>query len=120
MTLGPDLELDPITHDLVITDGALSMVADVAQAIKIRLLLIKGEWFLDTDAGVPYFESIWIKGPNIEQIKAIFRKTIVDTPGVSELREFDVTYDNAQRSLTVTFTADSDEGEIDQVVAVPL
>lgn len=115
MTLGPDLLLDPSSHDLVLVDGDLVLGADVAQAVKIRLLFVRGEWFLNRLQGVPYFEQIFVKNPNLSHVSAIFRKTILDTPGVNELTSFSFDFDNATRVFTLTWAADTDEGEISDV-----
>lgn len=116
MTLGPDLLLDPQTWDLALTNGAPSVGADVAQAIGVRLKFVLGEWFLDQDLGIPYFESIFVKAPGIDRIKAIFRQAILDTPGVGELTSLEVSYSASTRNFVLTFACTSDEGEIDQTL----
>ena len=48
-------------HDLAIIDFDLQLTTDqqaIAQRVKQSLLLFKGEWFLDRDLGVPYYEDI--------------------------------------------------------------
>lgn len=115
MTLGPDLLLDPLTHDLDLVDGDMVLGADVAQAVKIRLLFIRGEWFLNNLQGIPYFEQVFIKAPNLSHIASIFRQTIVDTPGVNELLQFNLDFDGNTRVFTLIWAADTDEGEIDEV-----
>ena len=115
MTLGPDLMLDPLTHDLDIQDGDLFLGADVAQAVKIRLLFIRGEWFLNTLEGVPYFEQVFIKNPNLDHIAAIFRATIIETPGVKDIFNFDFDFVPTTRTFTLAWSADTDQGEISDV-----
>jgi len=115
MTLGPDLILDVDLHDLALSSGDLFMDADVAQAVKIRMLFIGGEWFLNRNQGVPYFEQVFVKNPNLGHVAAIFRKTILDTPGVRGLTSFEFAFDGTSRVLTLTWAADTDEGEISDV-----
>lgn len=119
MTLGPDLILDPLTGDLRLDDGAPIAAADVAQAILIRLRFILGEWFLDTEAGLPYFERIFVKAPQIDQLRVLYRTEILETPGVRELLALEMDFDANARRLDVSFRADTDQGEIDQAVAFP-
>ncbi len=113
--LGPDILLDTETHDLVFVDGDLVLVADVAQAVKIRLLFVQGDWFLNRAAGLPYFEKILVKNPNIDHVAAIYRRVIVDTPGVGEITKFVFDFDAATRIFTLDWAADTDEGEIGDV-----
>lgn len=117
--LGADLELDPSTHDLVLVDGAAQLVASVEQKIKIRLLFIRGEWFLDIEAGIPYIDQVFVKQPNIDLLRALYRTEIIETPGVLAVREMRVTFISSTRRLSISFTADSDAGEIDQTVVTP-
>lgn len=118
--LGPDIRLGDNSHDLVIVDGDLQLVADVAQAIKIRLLTVRGEWFLDNELGVPYFEEIFVKAPDLDRVRSIYRQTILDTPGVLDVRTITLSYTASTRELSVSFNCDSDQGEIDQTVEIQL
>jgi hypothetical protein len=118
MTLGPDLLLDPSTWDLALENGTPSVGADVPQAIGIRLKFVLGEWFLDQELGIPYYESIFVKAPGIDRIKAIFREAILSTPGVGELTALDVDYNPSTRRFGLTFKCTTDEGEIDQTLEI--
>ena len=45
----------------------LQLIGDaeaLAQAVNIALQSFAGEWFLNTDDGVPYWQSVFIKNPN--------------------------------------------------------
>ena len=110
-----DLLLDTTTHDLKITDFYLSIVesADsVAQSVKVRLLFFKREWFLDTAVGLPFYEDIFVKAPNLGHIDAIIKAEILDTPEVNSLIAYESDFDRALRKLTVTFTIDTTYGPI--------
>lgn len=73
----------------------------VAQAIKTRLLLKTGEWFLDTTEGTPYATQILGYGTQGSRDQAI-KERIIDTPGVLELLEYSSAVNN--RAMTVTAT----------------
>lgn len=92
--------------DLALTDGQITLTPDlktaVAQHIVIRLRTFFGEWFLDTREGVPYFEIVFIKNPNMARITAIFRAVILETPGVSSLSRLVLDTDPVTRALSVT------------------
>lgn len=117
-----DLLLDPVTHDLVVTNYDLAMVSDadqVRQSVKMRLLTIFSEWFLDTRVGINYFEVVCTKNPNISLIDSIMKTTIIETVGVLELLSYKSELDRANRSLSITFEANTIYGNINLSLGVP-
>ncbi len=113
--MSKDLLLDTSTHDLKVTGFDLSLVTGIdyiVQKLKIRLLFFLREWFLDTTEGVPYYDDILVKNPNVvPNIDTILKAHILETPGVNELTSYESDYDNALRKLTVTFQCRTDEGD---------
>ncbi|GJD30022.1 hypothetical protein PMNALOAF_1265 [Methylobacterium adhaesivum] len=99
------LALDATTHDLFLApDGNLATVTDneaIAQHAKQRLLSYRGEWFLDTEAGVPWFQEIFVRPHNPAIIDALIKREILDTPGVASLDSFDLEIDERRRSISV-------------------
>lgn len=59
----------------------------VAQAVRTRLLLLTGEWFLDTTEGTPYAEQVLGFGTQSTRDLAI-RTRILETQGVSDIVEY--------------------------------
>ncbi len=112
LILGPDVLLDDDTHDLLFVNGDLVMDVDVAQATKINLLFVRGEWFLNIDLSVPNFEQFFVKAPRLNLLRSILRKTIEDTPGIDAVTSLDLVYDPRARTLAVAFEASTAEGEI--------
>ncbi len=104
-------------NDLIISGGRLAVVTDgaeVVQHVRSRLLFYLGEWFLDNEAGVPYFQQIFTKPANIALVESILKTTIIQTPGVLKLTEFASSYEGKSvRRLTVTFAAETIYGVID-------
>ena len=94
-------ELDLTTGDLVFVTGADA----VAQHLKIRLRFIRGEYFLDTRVGLPYYSQIWVKNPNLAAVETIYRRAIRETPGVDTLDRFDFSFDASTRELSIGFSA---------------
>ena len=110
-----DLKLDTTTHDLIIENYDLALVDGidlVRQAIKQRLLLVLEEWFLDDTVGVPWYQYIFQKGADINRVKSILINTISGTEGVIKITSFELDYNNVNRSLSINFTAETNEGII--------
>jgi hypothetical protein len=99
------LALDAQTHDLFLApDGNLAMAEDneaIAQHAKQRLLFYRGEWFLDTEAGVPWFQEIFVRPHNDGIIEALIKREILDTDGIAELTDFEMQVDGRKRSIQV-------------------
>lgn len=65
----------------------------VTQAVKTRLRLLLGEWWENTEDGLPLFQEILntFHAPDqrAEQIDLLFSERILGTQGVSEILSFD-------------------------------
>ena len=80
-----DLKLDR-SGDLEISDaGDVMLTQSVRQAVEIRLRWLFGEWRFSPEAGVPYFDRIMVKKPDIEGIKQIIRTEIMAVDGMSRV-----------------------------------
>jgi len=109
-----DLALDEITHDLQIVDGDLVIYTGLdatAQRLKIKLRFFLGEWFLNESVGIPYWESIFVKNPNLAVVRSIFRKAILSDKAVTSLNQFDFTL-SENRAARLTFKADTTDGPL--------
>ncbi len=110
-----DLALDPQTHDLPAGSygfGLANGLDRVAQQVRIRLKFFLGEWFLDTSRGIPYFEQVLKKTPDLHLITSLFKTEILTTPDVSALLSFDTEYKPLARSFRVAFRAETRFGEL--------
>jgi len=110
-----DIKLNTTTHDLTLSNGDLVLVDRVdaiQQHVKQRYLFFFGEWFLDNTKGVPYYQSIFVKNPNLDLIDATLRNVALQTPGILQLNSFDFGYDNATRTISPSFQAESSDGPI--------
>ena len=92
-------------HDLFASNNRIAVVSDadeVLQHIKTRLWLFLGEWFLDVTDGVPWFQEVFVKPADLREIESIIKDRVLQTPGVDELIEFDMNYDNNTRRFSIT------------------
>jgi len=110
-----DLALDTLTHDLLIQTNDLQLVKDsnqIDQNTKIRLLFFRGEWFLDTISGLPFYEEILVRNPNLPDIDNIIKAQITDTNDVTELIEYRSNFDTKNRTYTIVFKYKDSFGNI--------
>jgi hypothetical protein len=102
--------------DMDITNGELTFVTGptaIGQHIKMRLRTWLGETPYATTAGVPYLQVIFKdRNPNLNSIKFILEQIVLATPGVIGV-ELEPVLDRQTRTLTVTGTAESIDGEVD-------
>lgn len=101
------------------TDAFESGVAAVISGVRQRLLLIRGEWFADLDAGVPWFErdnvpaAAAILGGRFDaaRVRAPILRAILNTPGVLRVVSLDVSFDAAARHVRITWAASTVFGD---------
>jgi hypothetical protein len=89
----------------------------VAQAVKTRLGLIEGEWFLDTSAGTPYNSQILGAGTVGSYDQAI-QEVIAGTAGVQSIDEYSSYVDPTTRAATVNCTITTIYGQANIVQAI--
>lgn len=118
MTLGVDFLLDD-DGDVAFDGRDFSMGVSVAQRANIRLKRIRGEWFLDTEAGVDYFGFVFKKDPSIPLLRSVFRDELMKTPGIGTLETFELALDTSTRALEIVWASDVDASEIVIDVGTP-
>lgn len=109
--------------DILLDADGLHFVAGTAavvQAVEFRLFLFKGEWFLNQDIGMPYFEELIgdaSKVPGVaDRARAAAGAAILDTPGVDKILQLNVKIDRQYRKMTVTWQAQCSFGDTTDVV----
>ena len=101
--------------DIDVSGGDLHLTSDleaIRQSIRIHLEFFRGEWFLDVDAGLPYFQEILIKNPQLPALQSIFRAELLKVQGVTSVQSISLDFDRTSRALTVTFRVVTDKGAI--------
>lgn len=110
-----DIALTANGLGLDLTGRALNLVtgADaVAQQLLLRLNFFLGEHFLDERVGIPYLTEFYVKNPDLDLLRSIFRRTMLTTPGVVAVDTLTVSINKESRTLEVKFKAVTDGGEI--------
>lgn len=110
-----DLELTE-EHDLLFENGDLNLLnseAKVAkQTLKINLLLYRGEWFLDTSIGVPYFEEIFGKTSTTLLVDNIIQETTKQSYNIDRITSFSSSLSDDRRYVVDKLEATTLDGEI--------
>ena len=117
-----DIALDPKTGDLVFKDFDFSLIGGVdqiAQNLAIRLRFMRGEWFLNTLAGIPYYQYFFIKNPNQIQVESFLKDEIANTNGVIEITSFNSNFDGASRQYSVNFGCRTVNGNLEMEQILP-
>lgn len=82
---------------------------EARQRIRVRFRFVRGEWYRDTRLGVPWFEVILVKQPNLTLVRSLFRQVVRSVRGVT-LQRMGETYDAASRTLSPSFAARFEDG----------
>jgi hypothetical protein len=99
------IERDKVTGDVKLPVRIIRGPDAIVQRIKQKFGFFLGEWFLDQRLGLPYFEDILVKNPDIGQVTSIFRSTLVGTPGLGQVLSINVEVDKRTRTGSVNFEA---------------
>lgn len=87
----------------------------IRQKIKENLLTWLNECFNNISIGMPYRERILVNSPNLLEIRSIFYKAIIQTPGVNRIENLELNLDKKTRNLEVQFTVITDSDEVLEV-----
>jgi len=88
------------------SDFLINTPETVAQAVKTRMLLWLGEWFLDTRDGTDWNNSVLGKYTEATR-DAVIRERILDTPGVNSIITYNSNFDGNTRRFSVTVAIDT-------------
>lgn len=114
---------NPTAHDLMVVSGqilwagmdlyaASEQATMIAQRVRCRLLMIRGEWYLDQRLGTPWRDVLTAKGTSVARMERIFREVIAGTPGVAAVTACTVSLDHITRTAEVVFRATADTGQV--------
>lgn len=120
LDLDPTHQGQPTYRDLLVVNGDLALTADanpaganpILQDILQRLRFFLGEWFLDNSQGIPFYQQILVKNPDISKVEAIFRNVILGAPGVQQLTGFSISLNSLTRVSNITFSCLTTSGPV--------
>lgn len=106
-------------HDLSISEwGDISLTNNKRQAIKIRLLWFFQEWRFAPDKGIPYFEEVFIKNPNILRVRRIIRDEVMSVEGVQDIKNIQINININTRVAQFVFDAVIDDEAFREEVSI--
>lgn len=73
----------------------------IAQCVKTELLSFNGDWFLDEDHGIRWFDY-FVKNPNVSAMEVEIKRAVLEVNGVSTLTELSLQLDTISRELIIT------------------
>jgi len=82
----------------------------VAQAVVTRLKLWENEWFLDLTDGTPYIGGVLGKY-TMDVFDMNIKDRILNTEGVTEILEYDSTFDGDLRKVSISVKIDTLYGQ---------
>ncbi|MCX4355349.1 MAG: hypothetical protein OSJ43_03880 [Oscillospiraceae bacterium] len=113
-----DILLDK-NGDILVSDTAdITPKYSVRQDVKIRLQWFFEEWRFAPEYGLPYFDEVFIKNPNLDRIAQIIREEAAKVTDVTEVRDVRVTYDKTTRSAAISFTIITDYATFTEEVKI--
>jgi len=105
-----DITLDA-NHDYAFANNDLIVSDSTAQRIKQRLGVLKGEWFLDSELGIPYIDELFDNKTGTPRLlESIIRTTIETTYGVSKILSFTTNYNFENRFGEIIFEVEYSDG----------
>jgi len=121
MAILKDMKIDPVTGDIVITNGDIVFVEDIEallQRLRIKFKTFLGEFFPNINIGLPYLkeddEGRQILGKQVDpaDVEDIFKDKILETNGIISLKQFRFELDSKTRIATLNFEAESIFGKV--------
>lgn len=103
-----DVELDGTGGDQVFAYDVDGIESDVKSA----WLQVKGEWFLNLEEGVDWFGKVFVKNPDLGDIRAEFKRVALTCPGVVDLPTFNPVLDVPSRTMTADYEIRLDNGQV--------
>lgn len=104
--------------DLYFKGTDIVLKNSVRQKINIRLLWFFQEWRWDDEAGLPYFEYVFVKNPDTSQIQELIEEQIFNVDEVTAVNDVTVEVDSVTRKATIQYEAVTDEETFREEVVI--
>jgi len=112
-----DLLLDETTNDLVFSSTNDLMFTEtlneeLRQRVSIHLQMFQGEWFINTNFGVPYLQDIISIARSKSVVDSILKRHAEEETGTGNITDFNSDFNFDTRQYSLTFNCYSDNTPI--------
>ena len=73
----------------------------ISQKVENYIRTVAGEYFLNRQIGLPYFDRIFRKKVSLQDVSNLFKATILSVPEVVEIISYDFSFDGRKRLYSV-------------------
>lgn len=112
-----DFALIPGTNSLLWQRRDMTMTSEflqyMQQKVRASLSLFKGEWYLNTAAGLPHIPAFDMEKDAYRSVlESAVRVKVSSISGIKKLLSFSSGLDAKTRTFSVSFSAQCDDGEV--------
>ncbi len=105
-----DILLDKSGDIALDAEGDITLADSPVQAVMIKVRWFFNEWVFDPEKGIPYYDSVLVKKPDIEGIKKMLTRQIMEVDTVVEVSDMQISVRAAGREAEVRFRFRTNEG----------
>jgi hypothetical protein len=113
------IAIEPQSNNFIRDGGRIRYTKDelehLALTVRHELSLFLGEWYMDSGKGLPYIpDGDSGKMSHRILLETAMRTKITSIAGIKQLRYFTPEFDKRQRLYRVSFSADTNYGELEE------
>lgn len=118
------LREDNFSGDAIFFNGEMTgdhlaccMLDVVSQRLVMRLRTFRGEWFMDTDYGFPYFQKVLGRKVSKSYIDKVYREEILKEMGVEAITHFESSI-CLRRKYSLKFSFRVSGGDVSDIISL--
>jgi len=113
------IAIDPKTANFVRENGKIRYTKTelefLAQVVRHELSIFLGEWYLNTEKGLPYRPQTARKSEHRSILETALRAKLISIKGIKRVVEFAPQYDKKERLYEVAIAAETNVGLLETV-----
>lgn len=116
-----DLKLQEGTRDFLINEEGdfevISTTGELAlQKVNIRLRTYRGEWFLDTNEGIPWIQELLNRKDNKVAVDNAIREAVINTEGITKILAYESEQKQGSNLYNVKVLIRADNGATETII----
>lgn len=104
--------------DLFFKESDIVLANSVRQKIKIRLKWFFQEWRWDNEAGMAYFDYLFVKNSDLDLVKEMIEEQIFNVDEVTRVNNVSIETNSLKRQALICYEAVTDGGSFREEVMV--